>query len=42
MWILFTAIAVVGAAVGFVACTRAFGLHGAAEGALEEAAAAAG
>ena len=41
MWILFTCLAVVGAVVGFVACTRAFGLTGAAEGELEEAAVAA-
>ena len=41
MWILFTSLAVVGAVVGFIACTRAFGLTGAAEGELEEAAVAA-
>jgi MFS family permease len=41
MWIMFSGLAVVGAIVGFVACTRAFGLTGAAEGELEEAAAAA-
>jgi MFS family permease len=41
MWIMFTSLAVVGAVVGFVACTRAFGLTGAAEGELEEAAVAA-
>ena len=41
MWMLFTGLAVVGAVVGFVACTRAFGLTGAAEGELEEAAVAA-
>jgi predicted MFS family arabinose efflux permease len=39
MWFMFVALAVVGAVVGFVACTRAFGLHGVAEGPLEEAAA---
>jgi dipeptide/tripeptide permease len=38
MWILFASLAAVGAVVGFVACTRAFGLTGAAEGELEEAA----
>jgi dipeptide/tripeptide permease len=38
LWVLFTCLAVVGAVVGFVACTRAFGLTGAAEGELEEAA----
>jgi MFS family permease len=41
MWIMFTSLAVVGAVVGFVACTRAFGLTGAAEGELDEAAVAA-
>ena len=41
MWILFASLAVVGAVVGFAACTRAFGLTGAAEGELEEAAVAA-
>jgi MFS family permease len=41
MWIVFASLAVVGAVVGFVACTRAFGLSGAAEGELEEAAVAA-
>ncbi|MHB8643259.1 MAG: MFS transporter [Gaiellaceae bacterium] len=41
MWIFFTTIAVIGAFVGFIACTRAFGLHGVAEGELEEAAIAA-
>jgi MFS family permease len=40
MWIMFTSLAVVGAVVGFVACTRAFGLTGAAEGELEAAVAA--
>jgi MFS family permease len=40
MWIMFTSLAVVGAVVGFVACTRAFGLTGAAEGVLEAAVAA--
>jgi MFS family permease len=38
MWVMFASIAVVGAVVGFVACTRAFGVRGAAEGPLEEAA----
>jgi MFS family permease len=38
MWLMFTSLAVVGAIVGFVACTRAFGVTGAAEGELEEAA----
>jgi MFS family permease len=41
MWIMFTSLAVVGALVGFVACTRAFGVTGAAEGELDEAAVAA-
>jgi predicted MFS family arabinose efflux permease len=41
MWIFFTCLAVAGAIVGFVACTRAFGLTGAAEGELDELAAAA-
>jgi len=41
MWIMFTSLAVAGAVVGFAACTRAFGLTGAAEGELEEAAVAA-
>ena len=41
MWVLFTSLAVVGAVVGFIACTRAFGLTGATEGELEEAAVAA-
>jgi MFS family permease len=41
MWVMFTSIAVVGAVVGFIACTRAFGLTGAAEGEFEEAAVAA-
>jgi hypothetical protein len=40
MWIMFSGLAVVGAVVGFIACTRAFGLTGAAEGELEKAAAA--
>ena len=38
MWIFFVALAVVGAVVGFVACARAFGVQGLAEGPLEEAA----
>ena len=42
MWVMFTCLAVAGAIVGFVACTRAFGLTGAAEGELEEMAVAAG
>jgi predicted MFS family arabinose efflux permease len=41
MWIFFALLATLGAAIAFVACTRAFGLTGAAEGALEEAAEAA-
>jgi MFS family permease len=41
MWVMFTSLAVVGAIVGFAACTRAFGLTGAAEGELDEAAVAA-
>jgi MFS family permease len=41
MWVLFAVLATVGAATAFVACTRAFGLTGAAEGELEEAAKAA-
>ncbi len=40
MWIMFSGLAVVGAVVGFAACTRAFGLTGSVEGALEEATAA--
>ena len=42
MWVMFTCLAVAGAIVGFVACTRAFGLTGAAEGELDEMAVAAG
>jgi MFS family permease len=41
MWILFTSLAVAGAIIGFVACTRAFGLTGAAESELDELAVAA-
>jgi len=41
MWFMFASLAVVGAIVGFIACTRAFGITGAAEGELEEAAVAA-
>jgi hypothetical protein len=41
MWTVFASLAVIGAVVGFVACTRAFGVTGAAEGELEEAAVAA-
>lgn len=41
MWVLFTSLAIVGAVIGFAACTRAFGLTGAAEGELEQAAVAA-
>jgi dipeptide/tripeptide permease len=41
MWIFFATLATVGAAIAFVACTRAFGLTGAAEGVLEEQAEAA-
>jgi MFS family permease len=41
MWVMFATLAAVGAATAFVACTRAFGLTGAAEGELEEAAQAA-
>jgi MFS family permease len=39
MWVFFASLATLGAAIAFVACTRAFGLTGAAEGELEEAAA---
>jgi dipeptide/tripeptide permease len=39
MWMMFSGLAVVGAVVGFAACTRAFGLTGAAEGELEAMAA---
>jgi hypothetical protein len=42
MWITFVGLAVAGPIVGFIACTRAFGLTGAAEGELEEMAVAAG
>jgi dipeptide/tripeptide permease len=42
MWIVFVGLAVAGSIVGFIACTRAFGLTGAAEGELEEMAVAAG
>jgi MFS family permease len=38
MWVMFAALAVVGSVTAFVACTRAFGLTGAAEGELEDAA----
>ena len=38
MWVMFAVLAVVGAVTAFVACTHAFGLTGAAEGELEEAA----
>lgn len=41
MWIMFASLAVVGSLTAFIACTRAFGLTGAAEGELEEAAEAA-
>lgn len=41
MWVFYSSMAVVGAVVGFAACTRAFGLRGAAEGSLEETAVAA-
>jgi dipeptide/tripeptide permease len=41
MWIMFASLAVAGAIIGFVACTRAFGLTGAAEGELDEMAVAA-
>ena len=41
MWLMFAWLAVVGSVTAFVACTRAFGLTGAAEGELEEAAKAA-
>lgn len=41
MWVMFASLSVVGAATAFVACTKAFGLTGAAEGELEEAAKAA-
>jgi predicted MFS family arabinose efflux permease len=41
MWIFFASLATVGAVIAFVACTRAFGLTGAAEGVLEEQAEAA-
>jgi DHA1 family multidrug resistance protein B-like MFS transporter len=42
MWVMFVGLAVAGSIVGFIACTRAFGLTGAAEGELEELAVAAG
>jgi len=35
---MFASLAVVGSVTAFVACTRAFGLTGAAEGELEDAA----
>jgi predicted MFS family arabinose efflux permease len=38
MWIMFSSLAVVGSLTAFIACTRAFGLTGAAEGELEDAA----
>ena len=38
MWIMFSSLAIVGSLTAFVACTRAFGLTGAPEGELEEAA----
>jgi predicted MFS family arabinose efflux permease len=41
MWLFFGVVAVVGAIVGFIACTRAFGIRGAAEGELEQSALAA-
>jgi len=36
MWIFFASLATVGAIIAFIACTRAFGITGAAEGELEE------
>jgi predicted MFS family arabinose efflux permease len=41
MWLVVAGVAAIGAITAFVACTRAFGLTGAAEGELEEAAEAA-
>lgn len=41
MWVVFATLAVVGSATAFIACTRAFGLTGAAEESREDAAKAA-